>query len=183
MTAVAAPPSDTLVSQPAREVTYLSARDELRLVHTPTYPIYASNGRKLGEERGITVEFRDKMLRVPLEGQVVTANRMKIDAADLNAWLLDHPLFGDGSEGFTKIAQVAPPVSDAEQDAITQAATMHQVDTLQEILDAERAGWKRPGIIKSIERSLETIERVTEEYRQQFEAEEAKPAAKKAPGK
>lgn len=181
MTATAAPPSDTLVSQPAREVMFAARRSGLRLVHTPTYPIYASNGRKLGEDRGITIEFRDGILRVPLDGQVVTANRTKIPAPELIEWLDEHPLNGDSWEGFTRIEQTAPPVSEEELDAISSAT--FNPEALQAILDAERAGWGRGAVTRTVEKRLVELAEYTAQIEAQQAAEEAeaKAAAKKAP--
>lgn len=182
MSAVSAPPvHDTLVSQPQREVLYAASRRELRLVHTPTYPILGAGGRPVGVEHGITVAFRDGVLRLPLEGEVATESGRKFDAAELIEWLERHRLNGDMFEGFSRIQQVAPPMSEAEVERITEAATLHDVETLTAMLEAERAGWGRSDVVGVLERRLEQIARVTAHLREQVEAETRAEAAKAEP--
>ena len=179
MTAVASPPSDSLVSQPTREVTYFSRRDGLTLVHTPEYPIFGAGGQPTSlRTEGVRIKFNDGMLRVPLEGTVTTEQGRTFPAPELIQWLENHRLLGDTYEGFQKLAQVAPPVSEEEQDRITEAATMHDVETLQQILDSELAGWKRPQIVNVVQRRLEQIAQIQAQFEAQQEAE--RPAAKKA---
>lgn len=182
MTAVASPPSDTLVSQPTREVTYFARRDKLVLVHTPEYPVFGAQGQPTSMKTpGVRIEFRDGMLRVPLEGTVTTQQGREFPAPELIEWLDAHRLLGDPYEGFSKLAQVAPPVSEEEQDRITEAATLHDVETLTQILDAERAGWNRAQVVNVVQRRLEQIEQIQAQFlAQQAEELEAKPAAKKA---
>jgi hypothetical protein len=182
MTAVAAPPNDTLVSQPAREVTYFSRRDGLKLVHTSEYPVFGPQGQRTGTTTvGVRIAFRDGMLRVPLEGEVTTDQGRSFPAPDLIEWLDNHRLLGDMHEGFQKLAQVAPPVSEEEQERITEAATLHDTDTLQRILDSELTGWKREQIVNVVQRRLAQIQQIQEQFAEQFEQEPAaKPAAKKA---
>jgi hypothetical protein len=182
MTAVASPPSDTLVSQPSREVLFFSRRDKLILVHTPEYPVFGAQGQPTSmKTEGVRIEFRDGMLRVPLEGTVRTGQGRQFPAADLLKWLEEHPLLGDSYEGFSKLAQVAPPVSEEEQERITEAATVHDVDTLRQILDAEAAGWNRGAIVNVVRRRLEQIEQLRAQMETQLAAEAGeKAAAKKA---
>lgn len=170
------------MSQPQREVLYVAARSNLRLVHTSIEPRYGVGGRKVGEDPGVTVAFRDGILRIPLSGHVLTETGRKFDAAELNAWLMDHRLYGSTFEGFSRVEQVAPPVSSEEMDAITQAATMHDVEALRAILEQESAGWKRPQVVRSVQQAVETIGQVQAQVRAQMEAEreqDAKPAAKR----
>ena len=187
MAAVSDPPIDSIVSAPTREVMYASRRDELVLVHTAEYPILnAATGQKSGRmTEGVRVQFTNGMLRVPLEGNVTTAQGRKFPAPELIEWLDNHPRNGDQDDGFFKIAQVAPPASDAEIERITEAATLHDLETLQSILDAERSGWKRPTIVNTVVKRIEQISQIRAEYEAsiaaQVEAEDAKPAAKRQP--
>jgi hypothetical protein len=186
MAAVAAPPTDTLVSQPAREVVYASRREGLVLVHTPEYPILnAATGQRTGQTiGGIRIQFQDGQLRVPLDGTVTTAQGKKLPAPDLLEWLDQHRLFGDTHEGFFKLPTVAPPVSDQEFERINEASMFHNVEQLTAILEAERAGWNRPTITRQIERGLQLIADFQAQIAEQQAAEEvaptAKPAAKRA---
>lgn len=183
MSATASPPQDRVVSQPEREIVYIARREDLRLVHTPTYPLYGAGGRKLGEERGISVQFRHGILRLPMEGTVKTENGMKIDAAELNAWLGEHHLFGDTFEGFTKLEQVAPPVSGMEMTTAMEATARYDVEGLEALLEQERAGWNRPALIEAVERGLATIAQVQAQVQAQVEAAEAEKAAAKKPAR
>jgi hypothetical protein len=182
MAAVASPPQDTLVSQPQREVTYLAKRQELVLVHTPEYPIRTPEGRPVGLTEGVRIQFRDHMLRVPMEGTVTTAQGRQFPATELNEWLQRHPKFGDSWEGFTKIEQVAPPVTVEEMEAISSAAVMHDVDTLTAIIEQERAGWGRADVIRVAEQRVAQIDEVRRQIEAQMaiEAEAEKPKRGKA---
>jgi hypothetical protein len=182
MAAVASPPQDTLVSQPQQQVTYLAAREELKLVYTPEYPLYGPNGQKQGVTEGVRIPFHNHFLRVPLEGHVTTEQGRQFPAPELNEWLQRHPKFGDSWEGFTKIEQVAPPVTVEEMEAISSAAVMHDVDTLTAIIEQERAGWGRADVIRVAEQRVAQIDEVRRQIEAQMaiEAEAEKPKRGKA---
>lgn len=180
MAAVDAPPMDTLVSQPAREVVFASRRDELVLVHTAEYPILnAATGQRTGQTiGGVRIQFQAGQLRVPLEGDVVTAQGKRIPAPDLLEWLGRHHLNGDRHEGFFEMPRVAPPVSNEEFERINDASMWHDVAALTAILEAERTGWDRPMITRQVEKALSTIAEFQAQVAEQQAAEAEKPAAK-----
>jgi hypothetical protein len=184
MAAVADPPVDTLVLKPRPEKMFASRRESLRLVVQAEYPNFGPQGQKIGTvSGGLRLAFTDGVLRVPLEGDVVTENGKRLPAADVLTWLERHPLLGSRDEGFFEVAQVAPPVSEAEVEAITEAAMLHDTDALTRILDAERAGWQRPALIRNVEKRLEQIAQMAADYAAQIEAQAGEPAAKAAPKK
>jgi hypothetical protein len=173
-------PTDTVVSQPRREVSFAARRDTLRLTKVARYPVRDQSGQKIDETHGVVIKFQDGMLRIPTEGKVKTEQGRDVDAAEIVAWLKQHPLNGDMHEGFWPIPQAIPLISGEEQERITQAAIMHDVETLDAILKSERAGWNRYEVVSQIERAVDQIEIVQEQVRQQIEAEQAeKPAAKR----
>lgn len=184
MTAVASPPADSIVSQPAREKSYAARRGELKLVHTQEYPIYGPGGRQIGMEPGIRIKFTDGVLRIPLQGKITTEQGREIDAAPIVAWLDSHRLNGNREEGFFEVPQAAPPVTDAELDAIMEAGYTHNMDALEAILQSEQAGWGRTQIVQAVEKALTRIREMHAQMEAQRAQEEAeavkKPAAKKA---
>lgn len=183
MSAVASPPVDSIVSQPAQEKSYASRRGELRLVHTQEYPIYGPGGRQIGMEPGIRIKFTDGVLRVPLRGKITTEQGREIDAAPIVEWLDSHRLNGNREEGFFEVPQAAPPVTDSELDAIMEAGYTHDMDRLEVILQSEQQGWGRVQIVSAVEKALTRIRAMHEQMAAQNAAEEAeaakKPAAKK----
>jgi hypothetical protein len=60
---------------------------------------------------------------------------------------------------------------------------LHDTDALTRILDAERAGWQRPALIRNVEKRLEQIAQMAADYAAQIEAQAGEPAAKAAPKK
>lgn len=183
MTAVAAP-TDSIVSQPAREKTYASRRAELVLVHTQEYPILGPGNRPVGMEPGVRIKFADGTLRVPLSGKILTQQGREIDAAPIIEWLDSHRLNGDQYEGFFEVPQAAPPVTDSELDAIMEAGYTHDMDRLEAILQSEQQGWGRTQIVSAVEKALSRIRAMHEQMeaqrvQEEAEAAKAKPAAKK----
>lgn len=194
MTAVAADPPnaqtlatgmDSLVSQPRQEVTYAARREDLRLVKEQRYPVLGPGGRQVSETRGVVIKFTYGQLRLPLEGKVTTEQGHQVDSAEIIAWLDSHHLNGNRDEGFFKVPQAAPGVTDEEIERITEAAMLHDTATLTAIRDAEMAGWRRQAILKVVEKRIAQAEQMKAEYEAQIEAQadEAPKAAKKAPGK
>jgi hypothetical protein len=178
MTAVASPPIDALL-QPAPEKMYAARRSQLVLVLKPEYPVRGPSGEQVDIKPGVRIQFKDGILRVPLEGKMKTAQGRDVDTADVLAFLEKHTLYGDPHEGFTEIPQVAPPASEQELTAITMAAASLDDGTLQQLLDTEQSGWNRPQLVGAIKRAMETIESIRRDVEAQAEAEAKKPAAKK----
>lgn len=183
MAAVADPPTDVLVSQPRREVTFASRRENLRLVFQAQYPVFGPQGQPTGTVvGGLRIAFTDGQLRVPLEGEVTTENGKRVPVADVIAFLDRHHLNGDQHEGFFRVAQVAPPVTEAEFEAITEAAMDYDTVKLQAILDAEVAGWKRGEIVRIVEKRLAQIVQRNADYEASIAAQ-TEPEPKAAPKK
>jgi hypothetical protein len=162
--------TDRLVSQPQREIVYTARRSDLQLIKTPRYPLRGAMGEQVGETPGITVQFTNGMLRLPLEGEVITAHGIAVDAAELLTWLEGHRLNGDRFEGFIKLEQAAPPVSAEELRALTRASVSLDEAGLQAIIDAEREGWGREDLIGSAQEALDGIQAIKAEAAQQAEA-------------
>jgi hypothetical protein len=173
VSAVASPPTDTIVSQPANVKTYASRRGSLTLVHTPEYPIYGPGGREVGKEAGARIMFTDGVLRVPLNGKITTQQGREIDAAPIIEWLDKHRLNGDQYEGFFEVPQAAPPVTDDELEGIMEAGYTHDMDRLEAIAQAERAGWNRAQIVGAVEKALGRIREMHAQIEAQRAAEDA----------
>lgn len=185
MTAVAE--RDAIVSQPTREKVYSARREDLDLIKTARYPILnATTGAKSGQETpGITVGFRGGMLRLPLEGKIRTKHGIEVDAPEIIEWLERHPLFGDAFEGFIPVNVSAPPVSDEEQQQLVNASLDFDDETLELMLEQERAGWAREGLVVILEGAIvrirETRAKVEAEATVRAEAEAAARAAADQP--
>lgn len=185
MTAVADPPADTIISQPHRIVQFAARRSELVLVHTPTYDVLGAQGQKTGREtEGVRIRFTDGLLKVPEEGFVTTEQGRKFPAPDLLEWLREHRVNGNRDEGFWEVPKAAPAVSEAELDAVTDAAITADIERLRALLAAEENGWNRGELTRPIQKALARYEQFTAEMARQAEqreADEATPAAKPAP--
>lgn len=181
MSAVADPPIDTIVSQPARERMFAARRSELILVMKTEYPERGPSGEQVGLKPGIRVQFRDGILRVPTEGTIKSQQGRDVPVDEVLAFLDRHPRFGDGEEGFVEIAQVAPPASEEETTAITELLGNADLEGLRAMLEREQAGWNRPVLTKPLLNSIETMERLQAQIEAQAaerEAEAKKPRAK-----
>jgi hypothetical protein len=175
MTAVTAPPGDTIVSQPQQLKTYAARRAELVLVMKPERNVHGPGGERVDVTPGIRLQFADGVLRVPLTGTVQTQQGREIPAEDVLEFLERHRLYGDRFEGFTEIPQAAPPVSEDEMAQIMYAVAMGDLDRLNGVLDAERSGWNRPEIIKGVQQGLETLQAIAQTF-----DDDPPPDAKKA---
>ena len=173
MTAVAAPP-DSIVSVPEQVRTYAARRAELVLVMKPEYPVRGPAGEQVDVTPGIRIQFTEGMLRVPLAGNVTTAQGRKIPAADVLTFLDGHRLLGDHLEGFFEIAQSAPPVSEDENSKIMLYVAMGDTAQLEAILETERAGWNRPAIVKGVEQGLSTLRTMADQFEASQKLEEQK---------
>ena len=199
-TATAEPTFEALVQQPERQVLFISKRDELRLVHTGRYPMVVPNtGQRLGETRGVTVSFAPNgEFRCPVEGEVTimdpggagkavmyaedTVNEKGEHVQGLLSWLESHHLCGDPNEGFYRVDPKAPPLGQQEQKRLMDAATDWDVETLERIIEQERAGWNREDIIEIAQGSIDRIHAAAERFKAEAEAAE-KADAEKPKGK
>lgn len=154
-----------LVSKPEDNVLYMSRRSELRLTHTPRYPILGPGGQKVGEGKGVALGFRDGTARLPKTGEVILKDSLdggesRMPAEEAHKWLREHRLFGDQEEGFWEVVQPAPPISEEEQERMLTAALGLDSETLQGMADQERAGWGREQIIRQCEEAVSKIQQV-----------------------
>lgn len=184
MAAVQDPPVDEIIQAPHRIVQFAAYRGELVLVHTPTYDILGPQGNKTGKTTdGVRVRFEDGMLRVPEEGHIVTEQGRKFDAPEMLEWLRDHRLNGNRDEGFWEVPMAAPPVSEAELEAVTGASIRADIRRLKSLLEAEERGWKRGELMRPIQKAIAAYDEYMAEMNEQAEAREAdeakQPAAKK----
>jgi hypothetical protein len=165
MTAVISPP-DSIVSQPEQTRTFFAYREELVLVMKTEYPVRGPSGEQVDLSEGIRLQFQAGMLRVPLTGHVTSQQGRKVPAKDVTEFLDAHKLNGDRFEGFTELAQAAPPVSEDELTHITIAVARGDTDQLNAILDDERAGWDRREIVHAVEQGLGALRAMTEHIEQ-----------------
>ena len=176
----------TLVSQPSTLITYAARRENLRLTKRRRFPVRNPvTGEVEGQTQGQYVGFRFGLFQCPPSGpfmlvDTLDGGQVEVDAADVIEFLDKHRLNGDQQEGFWRVEQAAPPISGEEMNALTQAALGLDEESLQKILEQERAGWKRPDIISNAEMALERIAAVRAEAEKQA-AEAAKPAPKAKP--
>lgn len=173
--------TDRVVSQPSREVVYTARRSDLQLIKTPRYPLRGALGEQVGETPGITVQFVNGMLRLPLEGEVNTAHGIKVDVADLHPWLKEHRLYGDLHEGFVTVEQTAPPVTSTEIGALTDASLTLDEDALVALIEQESQGWAREDLLRPAQKALDSI-RAAKAAQAEQEAQEPAPKPKKAQG-
>lgn len=169
------------ISKPSTTVMFTAVRDGLRLVKRARYPIFGPGGRAVGEEPGQAVVFRDGMLRVPPEGIMLEDGR-RMDADEALEWLRAHRLFGNVEDGFTEIAQAAPPVSQDELSAMMAAA--YDDVALERIIAAEKSGWQRDSLLVPAREALARLREYAAQVaaqQQVAEVETVKPAAKKRP--
>ncbi len=148
------------ISKPSSSVLFTSARDGLRLTKEQRYPVYGPSGAKVGEQPGKALRFQDGALRVDESG-VDMADGGRLPAAEALEFLRGHRLFGDKQEGFWEVQQAAPPVSQAELEALMNAAweatTTVSEGPLSRLIDAEEAGWARESLLAPAREHLEKL--------------------------
>ncbi len=166
-----------LVSRPDDSITYLARRSDLRLTMKARYPVRNTiTGQPEGVTRGIFCGFRDGVLRLPREGMVNLVDTLdggehEMDATVVHQWLQKHRRYDDRSEGFWMLEQVAPAVTADEINRLVRAATEWDVDTLEEVLRQEEAGWKREDILKVAQGSIERIRAMEERVQADAQAQ------------
>jgi hypothetical protein len=175
MTAVTAP-SDTIVSQPEQVRTFFARREELILVMKPERPVRGPSGEQVDLTEGIRLPFQAGTFRVPLTGYITSQQGRKVPAADVLEFLDRHRLKDDQFEGFSELAQAAPPVSEDELTMITIAVARGDQERLDMILENERNGWDRREIIRAVEQGVNALNVMLEQVA-------AEPAADEKPRK
>jgi hypothetical protein len=139
------------------------------MVRVPRYSQHSGpNGAISGESVGQVLVFNNGTLTLPLTGTVVLEDGREGDAAELVDFVRNHRLFNDPHEGVVEVVQAAPPVSQAELEALVDAIGQQDVDTLERLITEERGGWNRDGLLGPAEKALGTLQG----------AKAAKPAAK-----
>lgn len=178
---------EMLVQQPEASVLFISKRSELRLVKEGRYPVVIpTTGQRIGMTSGVVISFAPNgEFRCPQSGKVKVmdpggAGEATLDANDtvnergekvqgLLNWLQDHLRCGDPNEGFYRVDPKAPPIGQRENEAIVNAATEGDIETLEAIIAQERAGWNREPVIAIAQGAVDRINALLE--RLQAEAE------------
>lgn len=151
MTAGTMDQTEELVAAPPDGVIFLARRRGLRLVRVAVEPIWGAGGRKVGDTKGHTVEFRD--------GRFVCEKKDDPDGKVLD-FLRAHARNGDPNEGFWEVTPTAPAVTMNELQAAMLAATNFEVDKLQAMLDQEEAGWARDELLTPLRAALARFEEI-----------------------
>jgi hypothetical protein len=149
---------ERLVSSPETSVLFMCRRSDLRLVKHPRYPIYGPAGRKVGEERGEILAFREGVLRVPKDGEVELEDGRKISSAEAIEFLDGHRLKDSLEEGFWRVDPTAPPVSQGEISKLLEIS--YDEDLLLALIAQEEAGWNRDALIVPAKETLERLREV-----------------------
>lgn len=160
---------EQLVSTPEDAVLFMARRSELRLTMKPRYRLRDPvSGQVTGQTAGTFIGFREGVFRCPKEGtcklvDTIDGGESQIDAGELIEWLEGHRLYGNQFEGFWRVDPTAPPPSRDELQRLMDAAIALDEETLQKVIDQERAGWDRQDIITTAEKALERIMQVKEQ--------------------
>ena len=153
-----------LISQPAKVVQYGARRIDLRLVKQPIYPIYGPGGRTVGEQPGQTIKFSNGIFTIDLSQPETTVEAGRtVPTDELVEWMEKHRLLGYRDEGFFKIEVSAPPIGEAENQALVDAAVELDEDRLRELIATEEAGWQRDALLGPARRALASVEKLKAE--------------------
>jgi hypothetical protein len=132
-----------IAKKPDGEV-FESARFELVLVRDPQRVIRdARSGEVVGKTEPVRIHFR--------------GGRYTAQDADEVSYLKGHRLFGDPEDGFSLMPMPAPAVSQEEINAMLAAAAANDAETLQAMLEDERANWDRADVVDLLEGTLERV--------------------------
>jgi hypothetical protein len=100
-------------------------------------------GEEVGKTDPVRIQFR--------------GGRYVAQDADEVSWLKAHRLFGDPEDGFNLLPLPAPAVSQDEINAMLSAAAANDAETLQAMLEDERANWDRSDVVDLLEGTLERV--------------------------
>lgn len=151
------PTEERLVSRPEEGTLYMSRRNELRLVKSPTRSRFNAEGSKIETIQGESVTFRDGALRLPTGGKATIDAGLRVSVDELRTWLEDHRAFGDREEGFWRVDPVAPPVDGGELERLTEITTDLDIPRLEAFIAQEEEGWARPRLLKAAEAALARV--------------------------
>lgn len=157
MAKTATAPAERLVAERDGSVMFMSRRANLRLVKEARYDIHNPQGKKIGQNPGQVLVFRDGVLRIPSSGAVTLEDQREGDAEEILEWLRGHRLFQDKDDGFWEITLPAPPISMAETEALLEIVSDQDEARLVEFIEQERAGWAREDLLEMAERYLNKL--------------------------
>jgi hypothetical protein len=157
MSSVAPTEERTLVSKPEQSALYMSARSGLRLVKRPKLPIRDQTGQEVDQTPGERIDFdSDAVLRVPLDrdADVELPTGVTLKAGEIHDWLQKHKTFGDRFEGFWKVDQPAPPITQQELENVLDLALRLDEDGLVALIEQEQSGYARSDLLEAAKGSL-----------------------------
>lgn len=130
---------------PTTTAIFMARRRDLVLVRVPQRTHFDPVSQEKYVTEGQRIEFR--------EGRFETAD------PELIEWLRGHDRFGDSSEGFVEI-EPPTPAPTVELQQLMAAAARLDVEAIETILAAERAGHERELVIEAAEAALEQIKAI-----------------------
>jgi hypothetical protein len=171
MTAAAAETPAPPIQTPSTDAVFLSRREQLRLCLKSRYPKFNPvTGQRHGwVEQGVYAAFAGGVFRVPAadkDGKVTLRDSLDGGSAKIDReWLLEtmreHHLNGDKQEGFWEYVEkdAPPPTSDIEVATVIEAVRRGDADTLDRIVEIEKAGYNRKLIVEQAQAAAKEIRR------------------------
>lgn len=174
-----------LVSQPDQSALFMATRSNLRLVWESIRTVRDAEGVAVDKTMGKTLEFREGVLRVPLDParEVTLTNGESAPAAEALRFLEKHRLNGDWQEGFWRVDPTAPPPSQAELDMLQTLALDLDAEGLERFIAEESGGWKRTALIEVAQGTLERVQGKLDQLSEQLAAARAEGRAEGEAGK
>jgi len=126
---------------------------------------------------GQHLAFTDGRLLVPEAGKIDGEHGEKLDAAEVLAFLLEHPHFDDRHDGFWEHKEVAPAPTVEEQQRLAELAMDLDVEGIESFIAAEEAGWARPELLELAASQLERAKAKATELEERVEKARAEGAA------
>lgn len=176
--------SDQVVSKPSKNIIFMARRSELKLVKKPERPKRNETGELVDIVPGERVAFKDGKLEVPPTGKLRGEKGEELVAKEVLDWLLGsdenqpHHLLNDKLEGFWKLEEPAPAPSEDELNHLQDLAMDLDLEGLKQFIAQEQEGWKRPSLLRTATKSLESATEKLKELQEAAEAK-AKPASEK----
>lgn len=150
--------AEPLVTAPRAEKLYMACQEELVLIKRRDIPQHDASGQRIEDKLGQRVQFRDGVLRVPLEHEQFKGMRgVEIPTDELVTWLDNHPKCGDHQEGFWLVPAPTPVPSEAELDNVVMLAEEGNLDGLDELIEQETAGWAREDLLRVAQGARERV--------------------------
>lgn len=155
--------SDQIVSKPSKNIVFLSRRDNLKLVKRAERPRRNESGDVVDMVPGERVAFKDGKLEVPPTGTMRGEKGESLKGKEILDWLLGseetmaHHLLNDRLEGFWKNDEPAPTPSEEELNTLQDLAVELDIEGLKAFIAEEEDGWKRPSLLRTAKKSLESV--------------------------